>query len=79
MDYQEKVKEQDEGVNAEGKVMAAVVAEDEQGDGDGEEGIVDDKETVGEKDVEVEMENRAPTEEIADVVEDIQTAAAVGC
>lgn len=85
----EKAGEREEGLNVEGKlVVAAVAAEDEEGEDGAEE--VDgaaavaaacggDKGIVGEKGVGVGKEDRAPMEETVDAVEEIQTVAAVAC
>lgn len=81
----EKAEEREEGLNVEGKlVVAAVAAEDEEGeDVDGAAVVAaacgGDKGIVGEKDVGVGKEDRAPMEETVDAVEEIQTVAAVAC
>lgn len=80
-----KVTEQDEVVNGkEKRVGAAVAAEDEEGEeGEGVDGVVlaacgDGKETVAQKDVAIGMEGHELTEGTVDVVDETQTAAAVG-
>lgn len=82
----EKVKEQGERVNEEGKQMEPAVAagdaggEDEVEDGDGVVVVVacgDGKDTVGEKDVGVEKEDHALMEGTVGVVDETQKVAAV--
>ena len=83
----EKVKEQGERVNEEGKQMEAAVAAGDEGggdvveDGDGVAVIVvacgDEKDTVGEKDEGVEKEDHALMEGMVGVVDETQKVAAV--